>query len=99
MEHVITLTDSREPDRTEPADDDGSSPAQRLADLLRVEHIDRYERRGWGHEGDQDAKPRREAGMFRQLKIRSKLLVVLAIPMLALTLVVTLGLVTLRNVK
>ena len=37
--------------------------------------------------------------MFRQLKIRSKLLVVLAIPMLALTLVVTLGLVTLSNVK
>ena len=37
--------------------------------------------------------------MFRQLKIRSKLLVVLAIPMLALTLVVTLGLVTLQNVK
>ena len=41
MEHVITLSDSREPDRVEPADDDGASPARRLADLLRVEHIDR----------------------------------------------------------
>jgi len=37
--------------------------------------------------------------MFRHLKIRTKLLVVLAIPLLALVMVITLGLVTLRTVQ